>query len=65
MAKDARIGFRIPADLKRALTRIASEEGRSLAQICEIFLRGALAAYDREGSKYLRRFVTQQYKQKV
>jgi len=63
MRKDERIGFRIPAELKRTLSQIARREGRSLAQICEIFLRGAIASYKKEGTKYLQRFLSRQKKQ--
>jgi hypothetical protein len=58
MRKDERLGFRIPAELKRILSQIAAREGRSLAQLCEIFLRGGIASYRREGPKYLQRFVS-------
>ncbi len=51
--KDERIGFRIPADLKRKLLQIAQEGDRSLAQICEIFLRGAVMGYEREEMKFM------------
>ena len=63
MRKDERIGFRIPADLKRILSAIAAKEGRSLAQICEIFLRGAIDSYKKEGTKYLQRFLSRQKKE--
>lgn len=56
-AKDERIGFRVPSDIKSALVEIAKREGRSLAQICELLLRGGIQAYEREGSKYLHRFL--------
>jgi hypothetical protein len=49
-----------PAEIKSALTQIAKKEGRSLAQVCELLLRGGIHEYDREGSKYLRRFVERQ-----
>jgi len=60
MRKDERIGFRISAELKRTLSQIARREGRSLAQICEIFLRGSIASYKKEGTKYLQRFLSRQ-----
>ena len=62
MRKEDRIGFRVPAELKRALTQIARNEGRSLAQVCEIFLRGAASSYKEEGPKYLRRVLSRQKK---
>ncbi len=56
-AKDERIGFRVPSAIKVALSQIAKKEGRSLAQVCELLLRGGIHEYEREGSKYLHRFV--------
>ncbi len=63
MKKDERVGFRLPAEFKKTLIRIARKEGRSLAQVCEIFLRGGIASYSKEGSKYLQRFVSRQKKE--
>ena len=57
--KDQRIGFRLPADLKRTLLQIANKEGRSLAQVCEIFLRSGINSYKRGGTKYLQRVLSQ------
>jgi hypothetical protein len=56
-AKDERIGFRVSSEIKVALSQIAKKEGRSLAQVCELFLRGGIHEYEREGSRYLHRFV--------
>ena len=63
MRKNERIGVRLPAEMKRTLTRIASKEGRSLAQVCEIFLKGGIASYRKEGPKYLQRFLSRQKKE--
>ncbi len=63
MKKDERIGFRLPADLKRILTWIARKEGRSLAQVCEILLRGGIWSYRKEGPKYLQRFLSRHKKE--
>ena len=62
MSKDQTIGIRVTAELKKALLQIATKEGRSLAQLCEIFLRGAVASYRDEGHPYLQRLVTRQKK---
>jgi hypothetical protein len=62
MRKEDRIGVRVPAELKRALTQIAKNEGRSLAQVCEIFLRGGVWSYKDEGPKYLQRLLSRQKK---
>lgn len=56
-AKDERIGFRVSGEIKVALLQIAKKEGRSLAQVCELFLRGGIHEYEREGPRYLHRFV--------
>jgi hypothetical protein len=56
--KNAQIGFRISGDVKRSLEQIARREGRSLAQICDVFLRIGISTYEKEGSKYVQRFWT-------
>jgi len=63
MRKEDRIGFRVPAELKRTLIQIAKNEGRSLAQVCEIFLRGGVSLYKQEGSKYLHRLLSRAKKE--
>jgi hypothetical protein len=62
MTKDESIGIRVPAELKRALIQIAKKEGRSLAQLCEIILRGAAGSYKDEGPAYLQRLLSRQKK---
>jgi hypothetical protein len=57
-AKDERIGIRIASEVKGALLQIARKEERSLAQICELLLRGGIHEYEREGSKYFHRLVS-------
>jgi predicted transcriptional regulator len=56
--KNQQIGFRLSADLKKDLDEVAKREGRSLSQICEMFVSGGLEAYKREGSKYIQRLVS-------
>jgi hypothetical protein len=56
-AKDERIGFRVSSEIKTALLQIARKEGRSLAQVCELLLRGGINEYEREGSSYLHRLL--------
>ncbi len=56
-AKDERIGFRVSSEVKTALLQIAKKEGRSLAQICELFLRGGINEYEEEGASYLHRLL--------
>ena len=63
MRKEDRIGFRVPVELKRTLMQIAKNEGRSVAQICEILLRAGASLYAEEGPKYLQRLLTRQKKE--
>jgi hypothetical protein len=63
MRKDDRIGVRVPTELKRALIQIAKNEGRSLAQVCEILLKGGVWSYKDEGPKYLHRLLSRQKKE--
>ena len=57
-AKDTRLTFRIASVLKEKLESVAASEGRSVAQICEAFLRAGLDGYQKEGTKYVRRFLS-------
>jgi hypothetical protein len=56
--KDERIGFRVSREIKAVLSQIARKEGRSLAQVCELFLRGGISEYVKDGSNYLHRLLT-------
>jgi hypothetical protein len=56
--KDERIGVRVPKEIKVALQNISKKEGRSLAQVCELLLKGGIGEYEREGPDYLRRLLT-------
>jgi hypothetical protein len=56
-AKHARLTFRVHTNLKRKLESVAASEGRSVAQICEAFLHSGLMKYEKEGTKYLKRFL--------
>jgi hypothetical protein len=60
MRKDAPVAFRIPTDLKRRLQKISKSEERSLSQVCEMLLRLGAESYEREGSKYLQRYLSRQ-----
>jgi predicted DNA-binding protein len=57
MKKDTQFTFRMPTDLKKELESIAAHEGRSVAQICEAFLRAGSEAYKKQGAKFLQRFL--------
>lgn len=63
MRKEDRIGLRVPTELKKALVQIAKNEGRSLAQACEILLRGGVYQYKEEGSRYLHRIISREKKE--
>jgi hypothetical protein len=63
MRKDQTIGIRVTAELKKALLQIAMKEGRSLAQLCELLLKGAASSYKEEGHPYLQRLLTRQKKE--
>ncbi len=60
MRKDAPLAFRIPADLKKKLQEVAKREARSLSQICEMLLKLGVEGYEKEGPKYLQRFLSRQ-----
>jgi hypothetical protein len=65
MKKDLRFTFRIGSDLKKDLETIAAREGRSVAQICDAFLKAGSEAYRKNGPKYLQRFLSRQEKKNL
>jgi predicted DNA-binding protein len=65
MKKDTQFTFRMPTDLKEELEGIAAREGRSMAQICEAFLRAGSESYKKEGTKLLQRFLAQRRKKEA
>lgn len=58
MKKDTQFTFRIPSQLKSQLEAIAATEGRSVAQVCEAFLRAGSEAYKKKGSGFLQQFLS-------
>jgi predicted transcriptional regulator len=60
MTKETRLTFRVRAELKKRLEAIAGKEARSVAQICEVILESGVAAYQKEGAKYLHRLIASQ-----
>ena len=58
MRKDTRLSFRVGSDLKKTLETVAGIEGRSLAQVCEVFLKAGSEVYKNEGTKLLQRFLS-------
>jgi hypothetical protein len=59
MRKDTRFTLRIRSDLKKELETIAAREGRSVAQVCEAFLKAGSESYKKKGSRFLQRFLAQ------
>ena len=59
MKKDSRLALRIASELKRELEGVAAEEGRSVAQVCEAFLKAGLESYRKQGSRIMKRFFSQ------
>ena len=57
MKKDTRFTLRIRSDLKKELETIAAREGRSVAQVCEAFLKAGSESYKKKGSGILQRFL--------
>jgi len=57
MKKNAPLAFRIPSELKKTIQNIADREARSISQICEILLTVGAESYQKEGSRYLQRFL--------
>jgi hypothetical protein len=53
MRKDTRLSFRVRSELKKTLESIAASEGRSVAQVCEAFLKVGAEHYKKEGNTIL------------
>jgi hypothetical protein len=62
MTKKDRVGVRISSELKKLLIEIADSENRSLAQVCEIFLRDGALSYKEEGAKFFQRLLSRHKK---
>jgi hypothetical protein len=58
--KNTRLTFRVRSDLKKKLETVAASESRSVAQICEAFLQAGLVAYEKDGAKYVSRYLGSQ-----
>jgi hypothetical protein len=52
--------FPVRPELKKSLDAIAAKEARSVAQVCEVILQSGVAAYQKEGTKYLHRLIASQ-----
>ena len=51
------------SSLKKNLEAIAAREGRSVAQICDAFLKVGSEIYVKKGPKFLQRFFSRQKKE--
>lgn len=51
------LAFRIAPELRKEIQEIASNEARSISQICELVLSEGVEAYKKEGSKFIQRLV--------
>jgi hypothetical protein len=60
VAKKDFLAFRINPDLKQQIEQIANEEQRSISQICELFLKGAVEDYKKDGPQYIQRLLAKQ-----
>jgi hypothetical protein len=58
MKKDTQLTFRIRSELKKELETTAAIEGRSVAQVCEAFLKAGTESYKKKGSAFLQRFLS-------
>ena len=59
MKKDSQFTLRIAAGLRKELQDIANSEGRSVAQVCEAFLRAGADTYKIHGGKIIQKFLAQ------
>jgi hypothetical protein len=64
MKKDSQFTFRIPLVLKQRLEDIARSEGRSVAQICQAFLKAGTEIYRKKGAEFLRPYLSEDAHQK-
>jgi hypothetical protein len=59
MIKDTRFTLRIRSELKKELESIAAREGRSVAQVCEAFLKAGSESYKKKGSGFIQRLLAE------
>jgi hypothetical protein len=59
MKKDSQLTFRIRSELKKEIETIAAREGRSVAQVCEAFLKAGSESYKKKGSDFVQRFLAE------
>jgi hypothetical protein len=54
------LAFRVSPDLKNEIQAIASNEARSISQVCDLLLAEGVQAYKKEGGKFIQRLVAKQ-----
>ena len=55
--KDSRLNLRISSDLKNRVEEIAAKEGRSAAQITEVFIKLGINQYEKKGTAVLQQWI--------
>jgi hypothetical protein len=60
VAKSDFLAFRVNAQLKCDIQRIADEEQRNVSQVCEMLLYEGVEAYKREGAKFMQQLIAKQ-----
>ena len=55
--KDTKLTLRLSSDLKNRVEEIAAKEGRSAAQITEVFIKLGIHQYEAKGSAVLQQWI--------
>ena len=56
--KDTKLTLRLSSDLKNRVEEIAAKEGRSVAQITEVFIKLGVHQYDNKGSAVIQQWIS-------
>lgn len=54
------LAFRVSTELRDEILEIASNEARSISQVCELLLSEGVEAYKKEGARFIQRLVAKQ-----
>jgi predicted DNA-binding protein len=65
MKKDTRLTFRVQSELKKTLEALAAKEGRSVAQMCEAFLKAGVEEFKKKGPRYLQQFLSRSRQERL
>jgi hypothetical protein len=60
VAKKDFLAFRVPSELKEEVEKIASNEARSVSQVCEMLLYEGVEEYKKEGPRFMQLLVAKQ-----